>query len=188
MSSDRRSDGEFVDRGAPPLDAQSLPADLAERLAAARLGQWRPWMSRFVARRRRYRPEHSAAALLTVGLTVAIDNAGTTARRRHSIATIEDMDLLMDPVRPWLATRQSRCGLAPAPSGSASACCGRASAGGGEHERGRTGSRHRNARVSGWAGGGAGSMGGTGRHESSAGRARCADRSRRRRRRRRVSG
>jgi hypothetical protein len=31
-------------------------------------------------------------------------------------------------------------------------------------------------------------MGGTGRHESSAGRARCADRSRRRRRRRRVSG
>jgi hypothetical protein len=104
---DRRSDVEFVDRARVVLDAGSLAPDLAERLAAARRravasvdvpiprvpSAWVPVGA-------------LATTLLAVGLTVAIDNRGTPPVDDDvQIATVEDMDLLMDlEFVAWLAT------------------------------------------------------------------------------------
>ena len=107
MSGDRRSDGEFVDQARAVLDAQSLAPDLAERLAAARRRAVASVDVPILRAPAAWVPAGAlAATLLTVGLTVAIDNAGEPPLDDDiQIATVEDMDLLMDlEFVAWLDT------------------------------------------------------------------------------------
>ena len=104
---DRRSDDEFVGQVRSVLNAPSLAPDLAERLATAR--------RRAVASVDTPIPRAPAAwvpagamatTLLTVGLVVAIDNnTAPSFDDAVQIATVEDMDLLIDlEFVAWLDT------------------------------------------------------------------------------------
>jgi hypothetical protein len=104
---DRRSDDEFVGQVRAALDAQALAPGLAERLTIAR--------RRAVASVDTPIPRAPAAwipagalatTLLTVGLVVAIDNnRAPSLDDDMQIATVEDMDLLMDlEFVAWLDT------------------------------------------------------------------------------------
>jgi hypothetical protein len=104
---DRRGDDEFVGQVRAVLDAQPLALELTDRLTAARrravasvdlpIGRvpaaWIPVGA-------------LATTLLTVGLTVAIDNRAIPPLDDDvQIATVEDMDLLMDlEFVAWLDT------------------------------------------------------------------------------------
>jgi len=107
IGDDRRNDGDFVDEVRAVLDAQTLAPDLAERLAAAR----RRALTSVDVLSLRVPPSWVpagalATTLLTVGLTVAIDNGGTPPLDDDAqIATVEDMDLLLDlEFVAWLDT------------------------------------------------------------------------------------
>ncbi len=104
---DRRSDDEFVSQARAVLNAQALAPGLVERLATARR---RAVASVDVPIRRApaaWVPVGAlATTLLTVGLVVAIDNNNAPSLDDDmQIATVEDMDLLMDlEFVAWLDT------------------------------------------------------------------------------------
>ena len=108
MSGDgRRSDVEFVDQARAVLDAGSLAPDLAERLVAARRRAVASVDVPIPRAPSTWVPVGAlATTLLTVGLTVAIDNGGAPPLDDDvQIATVEDMDLLMDlEFVAWLDT------------------------------------------------------------------------------------
>jgi hypothetical protein len=104
---DRRSDAEFVDQMRVVLDAQTLRPDLVERLGAARRRAVASVEAPIIRAPPSWVPVSAlATTLLTVGLTVAIDNGATPPFDDDvQIAAVEDMDLLMDlEFVAWLDT------------------------------------------------------------------------------------
>ncbi len=104
---DRRSDSEFVEQARAVLDAQSLAPDLAERLAAARHRAVASVDVPILRAPPAWVPVGAlAATLLTVGLTVAVDDSSAPPLDDDvQIATVENMDLLMDlEFVAWLDT------------------------------------------------------------------------------------
>lgn len=104
---DQRSDDVFVEQARAVLDAQSLAPDLAERLVAARRRAVASVDVPILRAPSAWVPVGAlATTLLTVGLTVAIDNgAAPPLDDDVQIATVENMDLLMDlEFVAWLDT------------------------------------------------------------------------------------
>lgn len=104
---DTRSDGEFVDQARAVLDGQTLAPELTERLAAARRRAVTSVDVPILRAPPSWVPVGAlATTLLTVGLTVAIDNGGAPPIDDDvQIATVEEMDLLMDlEFVAWLDT------------------------------------------------------------------------------------
>lgn len=104
---DRRSDDEFVGQVRTALNAQALAPDLTERLATARRRAVASVDSPIPRAPAAWVPVGAlATTLLAVGLVVAIDsNTAPSLEDDTQIATIEDMDLLMDlEFVAWLDT------------------------------------------------------------------------------------
>ncbi len=104
---DRRSDHEFVGQVRTVLNAQALEPGLAERLTAARRRAVASVDVPIPRAPAGWVPVGALAmTLLAVGLAVAIDNNRTPSLDDDAqIATVEDMDLLMDlEFVAWLDT------------------------------------------------------------------------------------
>jgi hypothetical protein len=103
----RRSDDEFVGQVRHALDAQSLAPELAERLTAVRRRAVASIDVPILRAPSSWVPVGAlATTLLAVGIGVAIDNNDAPPLDdEQQIATVEDMDLLMDlEFVAWLDT------------------------------------------------------------------------------------